>query len=392
MGKARHGEGTESGSKENASVNMDDVLVKLSDGSFVRKPMSEVLVAAGVVSVDPVLSSTPKTVFQAPSLFRDSGIMAVANRIVGRCQIGADDVGSRRLRTFVLQYLEGRAKPHELQGFLVRSEKIGGLGLSEEVAKTCSAVIDSELESGSFRIGDHPRPSPLPPAPAVPAMPVKTPPLTLVAPATAPAKPVIPALVPSALKPAPALVAPPLPIVKSESSRLPLRPDAAAVPVTLAAPTSNSARPSVVDVRPPRSQTPPVPSIEDSSVASFKASESKSSWWGSGNRTVAAGPADEFHFTLDDFRRLAKDPDERLTMLQEKMERLGKEGYAFQQAAVEQWKHSEVFLLYLAVARESIARGRSVVDTLAAAARDGSPCLSMEEVTIVGQFNRWLGI
>ncbi len=79
-------------------------------------------------------------------------------------------------------------------------------------------------------------------------------------------------------------------------------------------------------------------------------------------------------------------------MLQEKMERLGKEGYAFRADATEQWKHSEVFALYLAVARESLLHGRSVADTLAAAARDGKPTLSVEEFTLLGQFNRWAGI
>ncbi len=95
----------------------DEVLVKLADGTFVRKPMSEILSLTEVRSEDGPrgggvdLPATPKTVFQAPSPFRDSGITAVADRIVGQCQIGADDVGSRRLRTFVLQDTVERLQP-----------------------------------------------------------------------------------------------------------------------------------------------------------------------------------------------------------------------------------------------------------------------------------------
>jgi len=96
--------------------------------------------------------------------------------------------------------------------------------------------------------------------------------------------------------------------------------------------------------------------------------------------------------TLEDFRRLSEDLNERLAILKQKMERLAAEGYQFKVAGVAAWKQSAVFTLYLEAARESLKRALSVADTLAALAKEGKSALSMEEFTTIGQFNRWVGL
>lgn len=359
---------------------MDEVLVKLADGTFVHKPMSDVLDIAPA-------SAVSKTVFQPPPPFRDSGITAIADRIVEQCQIGADDVGSRRLRTFVLQYLEGRAKPHELQEFFVRSEKIGGLGLSDEAAKTCSAVIEGERERGSFRIGNTARPVQSELKSVVPPIPKPTPalvprPMTLVEPLR-----VIP---PSTGEPRPQSgnpmkeSRPPGPVKSIGVFPLPPVPLPARRPQE-SKPEPSTTRPSVVDVRPPASSK-----LEQSQ--NEIPPPLKNSWWADATPPPLGGPAEEFLMSIEDFRRLSDDPNERIAMLKEKMDRLAKEGYSFKAAAVERWRKSAVFGLYLASAEESLKRALSVSDALAACAREGVSTLTIDEFNAIGQFNRWVGI
>jgi len=353
--------------------------VKLADGTFVRKPVSDVL---GI----PPAYAVAKTVFQSPPPFRDSGITAVADRIVLQCQIGVDDVGSRRLRTFVLQYLEGRAKPHELQEFFVRSEKIGGLGLSDEAAKTCSAVIEGERERGSFRIGDTVARPKFEPKPVVPPVPQPTP-------VPAPQPMTIshsPRVIPSSTQGSRSQSHNPVkesrasgPVKSIGVSPLPPLPQLAVRPQESKLGPS-ATRPSVVDVRPPVS-----PKLEPSK--SEIPLTLKNSWWGEATPPPLRGPAEEFSMSIEDFRRLSDDPNERIVMLKGKMDRLAKEGYSFKAAGVELWRKSAVFGLYLASAEESLKRALSISDALAACAQEGVPTLTINEFNAIGQFNRWVG-
>jgi len=103
-------------------------------------------------------------------------------------------------------------------------------------------------------------------------------------------------------------------------------------------------------------------------------------------------PAGEFQLTLEDFRRLADTADGRIEVLKRKTEALAKENYSTKIAAVEYWKHSVVFLLYLEIGRESLKRLVPVPETIKKLAAEGKETLTAEEFRAIGALNEWLGL
>ncbi len=79
----------------------------------------------------------------------------------------------------------------------------------------------------------------------------------------------------------------------------------------------------------------------------------------------ALGPIDEIrYFTLIDFRRLASNPGEAASRLEQKLVNLKEESYLLYMDAAEAWKESPLFASYMSAVQDALRQRRRLADVL----------------------------
>lgn len=103
------------------------------------------------------------------------------------------------------------------------------------------------------------------------------------------------------------------------------------------------------------------------------------------------GPIEEIKsLTVVDFRRLAPMPREATKKIKEKIELLEEESFTRKAEAIQAWKQSEIYQLYLDIGNEGMNKGKSVKEIISSRTIDGRSCLTEEEFKVVGDLNKQL--
>ncbi|MEI6511458.1 MAG: hypothetical protein WCO25_05490 [Candidatus Uhrbacteria bacterium] len=101
-----------------------------------------------------------------------------------------------------------------------------------------------------------------------------------------------------------------------------------------------------------------------------------------------AGPVEELRMlTLSDFRRLSSDPKQAILRIRDKVELAAQEGYEHRIAAIKAWRESPLSQMYVAVSREALMAGKSIVDALADKRSRGEEVLKDEELHAIVELN-----
>lgn len=277
----------------------------------------------------------------------------VADAIAAELKIPLPDPNlQHRYRTIAESALKGIRKPFEVRDLLTRPVKIGGLDLPSELADRLLSTFasrsapfhapagtsfSSNAPTGPRNIpARKPGPDRLARMPAAPVVP-KAVPKTSATPMPPPNLPVAPTVV--------------VPRVQAVPPRAPTPPAAARQSVP-------SGRPTVVDVRKPK-------------------------------RTV--GPVDELGLlTVDDLRRLDRDPETALTKLWGKFQNLSKESFTMFADGIKAWRRSPLYQLYVGIGAESMASGRAVDEVANARLAANQATLSPKEFALIADLNRQL--
>lgn len=94
--------------------------------------------------------------------------------------------------------------------------------------------------------------------------------------------------------------------------------------------------------------------------------------------------------TLMEFRRLGQGAAESARRLFEKFQHFQRESFTVWSGAVNGWRQSDVYQLYLAMGRESLERGVPISQVITDRGRTGQAYLSEHEFTIISDLNRQL--
>lgn len=300
---------------------------------------------------------------------------AVADRIATEQGLRFDDSNlSARYRTIAVAALKGIRRNYDTKDLLTRSTKIGGLELSAEVAEKLLALF-------TVRAGELGSPAPATGArtPTMPTFPRRT---------ERPEIPATPAVPRRPLSPRPVAAGAPPPPPPNLPVSPPPQPTDAPTRSGLAVPAVNAPPPPSAAVAGP----PPVPPLIRPAPAP-RVSEPR------GRPVVAdvrrpkrtVGPVDELGLlTVDDLRRLDRDPEVALTKVWSKLQNLGKESFALFAEGVKGWRRSPLYHLYVAIGTESMSSGRAVDEVANARNAANQPTLTPREFGLVADFNRHL--
>lgn len=297
---------------------------------------------------------------------------ALADRIAADHGLPFPDPNlAARFRSIAVAALKGIRKTYDTKDLLTRSNKIGGLELPAEVADkllVAFATHAAELKAatpGPASAGASP------PAgmqdrtymPSIPEIPKRAPAPRPVA-VTPPSIPVPPLNLPvgpvAGVTPPPAarVPVPPAPSPAATPASVPAVSPAPAPPAPAPRVMASRGRPVVEDVRRPK-------------------------------RTV--GPVDELGLlTVDDLRRLDRDPEIALTKVWNKLQNLGKESFTLFAEGVKAWRRSPLYFFYVAMGTESMSTGRAVDEVANTRHAQNQPTLSPREFALVADFNRQL--
>jgi hypothetical protein len=103
------------------------------------------------------------------------------------------------------------------------------------------------------------------------------------------------------------------------------------------------------------------------------------------------GPVEEIRsLNLTDFRRLGTNPTEAVEKIKEKVDLLEEESFTKKAEAIQAWKKSEIYQIYLDIGNEGMNKGKSVQDVITSRKMDGRSYLTNEEFEAVGDLNKQL--
>jgi hypothetical protein len=108
-------------------------------------------------------------------------------------------------------------------------------------------------------------------------------------------------------------------------------------------------------------------------------------------RPKVMGPLEELRFLdLVNFRRLGANPKEITSKIVSRIKLLEKDGYDRMVEGVKAWRQSPVNRIYVRLAQESVANGRTLRETIAARQAEHKETLSMEEIEAIVSMNSQL--
>lgn len=103
------------------------------------------------------------------------------------------------------------------------------------------------------------------------------------------------------------------------------------------------------------------------------------------------GPIEEIRsLNLLDFRRLGTNPNEAIEKIKEKVDLLEEESFTKKAEAIQAWKKSEIYQIYLDIGNEGMNKSKSVQDVIESRKIDGRSYLTNEEFEAVGDLNKQL--
>jgi hypothetical protein len=102
-----------------------------------------------------------------------------------------------------------------------------------------------------------------------------------------------------------------------------------------------------------------------------------------------SGPVDELRtISLIDFRRLSSDPKQAATKMKDKVDLIeDQQGHAEKVEAIDAWRSSPLYQMYVSVTRDAVLAGLPVTQILAQNREKGEDTLSDEELAAVMQVN-----
>ncbi|MDP2690582.1 MAG: hypothetical protein Q8P48_10800, partial [Deltaproteobacteria bacterium] len=101
--------------------------------------------------------------------------------------------------------------------------------------------------------------------------------------------------------------------------------------------------------------------------------------------STATGPVEELRTTsVEDFRRLSKDPKEATLKIKDKIDLLGEESFTKRSQGIAAWNASGVFRLYLEMMGEAL-EGKPMTEVIASRQAEKRPCLTKEEIDAIVQ-------
>ncbi|MFA6524769.1 MAG: hypothetical protein WCT33_00700 [Patescibacteria group bacterium] len=103
------------------------------------------------------------------------------------------------------------------------------------------------------------------------------------------------------------------------------------------------------------------------------------------------GPIEEIRsLNLVDFRRLGGNPRQAIEKIKEKVDLLEEESFTKKSEAIQAWKKSEIYQIYLDIGNEGMNKGKSVQEVITSRKIDGRSYLTDEEFEAVGDLNKQL--
>ncbi len=282
-----------------------------------------------------------------------------------------DELLQKRVVSLLKARLKGIRDSDDTKAMLMRTPKVGGLGLDPDV----SANVVTSLDQAAGRLKTRgavtpPLPIAPPPPPVVPRIEPERP---------APKPPLTRGLPPENL---PLAASTPLPNVTDQPRPAPLlkRPADIPAPPPIAAgpaPFAPSPRPTAPANRPliTRERLPERQNISDITRPNIP----------------VMGPAGEMSsLTLMEFRRLGQGASDSANRLLEKFKHYQKESFPLWAEAIAGWRQSEVHRIYLDMGRQSLDQGTPITQVIQQRAKSGLPYLSEHEFAIVSDLNRQL--
>lgn len=278
-----------------------------------------------------------------------------------------DELLAKRAVAILKARLKDIRDKDETLMMLVRGPKVGGLGLDQDLAK--NVVNSLEEKAGAVKARGMVRaPDPImpPPPPAIPPLgakkPEPKPPLFRDAASAAAARPMMP---PPPAPPAPqSAPVKPAPMIKRPAdipmppSMNPSTPPATPKPTPMMTRPRTIERPAIADITRP---------------------------------TKMLGPAEEMRtMTLTEFRRLGQGAGESTKRLLEKFNELQRESFTIWSDALQGWRQSEVYQLYLAMGRQSMEQAMGITEVIKQRSAANQLYLSEHEFTALADLNRQL--
>ena len=96
--------------------------------------------------------------------------------------------------------------------------------------------------------------------------------------------------------------------------------------------------------------------------------------------STATGPVEELRTTsLEDFRRLSKDPKEAILKIRDKIDLLGEESFTKRSQGIAAWNQSSVYRLYMEMMGEAL-QGKTLEEVMTSRQAGKRPCLTKEEI------------
>jgi len=310
-----------------------------------------------------------KLLQSAPPQVVDTDFEHVVSRLMQMERLQLDEITKRRFEKVVESRLVDVRDKLETRDILVRSQKIGGLGLEEATAER----IVAELERVVEEIHRRPRPKlPVPPKP-IPEKPKPViqpkPPSTPVVP-PAPVQTVVPKPVPSpVIKPiTPSTPAPvkPVQIFTIEKPKKAVAPPPWFRPSNIP-PASLAPKPVVATRFSPKPVAAPQPSYQEM-VTDVRAP------------SKVMGPIEVLgSLSLEDFRRLGSDPEARVEKIVNEIEALSRDSFSQKAAGLQAWRKSPTFQNYLQIGQIAMEKKQDLIDVIQFLKAQGKPTLMMDE-------------
>ncbi len=312
----------------------------------------------------------------APKLLTDDPTLPVADVVSQRQQLFFDDVLSRRFRSMVDSYAHGVRTREQLSELIVRSIKVGGLGLSEQQALAVMTTVDTLLSKRGMQVAPK-----LWPKQSVDANPFEAP-RTILSHVSNPhierISEVQKISETQKLSNTTSWTEDQAPTI-TESTHLP---ETSTIPVLQNIPTP---QPSI-----------PVPiygaSAEPRSRKRVTVSDpSRPTVTDVRRPVVPMGLIDELQaMDLKDFRRLGESAEEAAAAVREKMETLSQDSFTEKLKGISAWQQSPIHRLYLAMGRESVMAGTSIRDLVEQRHAANQPFLTEEEFHVIADLNHSL--
>ncbi len=355
--------------QNNASDDLDEVLVKEPDGTFRIVKMAS---AQAPLNQSPPVGGSgtgqaPRVVQPAPmmrSLADDeeqevAGLAKKANALGATSDTNTDDrvrlaikqsgiiladqTLAGRLSAVLAAYCKEVRNEQQTRELLMKQKEAGGLALTMHEAARLTALLATGVKP------TPPAPTPISVTPSLPVVQKTIPVPSVVATTASPTSPVKPILPPAPLNQSP-------PVGGSGTGQAPK-------PATL--------RPMVQSPQTAQRPLPEAkPIVQDVSFS-----------------PTLVGPVDELRMSLITWRRMAATIKDRATKIEEKLRLLEEESYPERLKGIAAWYGSEVVRQYEDVGRASLMAGKSVAEILAERQVSSTSPLSLEEFQSIAELN-----